>query len=98
MSKTIHLDPHLRQQIATTMPEALSRAWLSYKDFVALHNPSKVKDFNEFHTASRIALKHVESLLALSAVAGLPGEDRELAKLMAEAMREVKLLERTGNV
>jgi hypothetical protein len=90
------LEEALRQQIATSLPQAIEKALSSYHDFVAQSVPDDAKGFSSHHGAAKIAITHIELLLKLAHWAQLPDDNiidpeksEELTRFMELAQQDL---------
>ena len=95
----LNLETRTREQIAAFLPDALARALTSYFEFSqSSANEKACKDFAARHAAAKAALAHIELLIKLARLAGLPDAQAEnhnqqilLAAMLQEAEEELKV-------
>lgn len=90
------IEEETRRQIAGFLPDAISIALKSYKNFYGSEDGFETaKDFAAHHGACKAAIAHIELLIKLARWADLPDtnghkdEDMELALLIASAESEL---------
>lgn len=93
MSKKPIADGNARARIAEFLPNAFTKAFQSYHDFMQLDVPTVAKEFSAHHTAAKVAVAHIELLIELAEWAHLPhddaGENHELATMIEQAGAEL---------
>ena len=89
--------PLTRAQIAAFLPDAISTALTSYKNFYDSEAVFETaKDFSAHHAACKAAIAHIELLIKLARWADLPDgtqdadKDAQLALLLASAQSELE--------
>lgn len=91
------IEEQTRQQIAAFLPDAISIALKSYRNFYDVEEVFETaKDFAAHHSACKAAIAHIELLIKLAKWADLPNNnntstaDQELALLLASAEAELQ--------
>ncbi len=79
-----------REDIATFLPAAISRAVESYRNFSEKLTSGDAKNFSEYHKACKAALAHIELLLKLAEGVNLENleEGNLLKSTVSEAIQE----------
>lgn len=99
----IKIEEKMRERIRTFLPNAMTRALISYRDFSRKQqgkttggNENAVKNFKAHHEACKVAIAHVELLLKLARWADLDTpelNDVVLAAIITNAQEEVDKLD-----
>lgn len=95
-----HLREEMRDRVAAFLPLALKTAIKSYKAFSrqpeSNETPALACDFKKHHDACKVAIAHIELLVKLAKIVGLPEpeqntetSDEDLRKMIETAENEL---------
>ncbi len=95
-----HRREEMRDRVAAFLPLALKTAIQSYKTFSdqpeSTETPTLAADFKKHHDALKVAIAHIELLVKLAKIAGLPEpeqdtetSDEDLRKMIETAETEL---------
>ena len=81
-----------KDQIADFLPEALSKALKSYKEFSEHEVPEEPKEFTAHHNACKVAIAHVELLIKLAkwTDVDVSASDQNEAEILSTVLKQAE--------